>query len=319
MNENAFEAKLVSLGCDGLHSQGIDIVEINLGRRCNLACTHCHLSCSPDRSEMMSRDVMDQALQAVAQSGCSKVDITGGAPEMHPRLRSLIRELKSMGKTVQLRTNLTALLGPSANGLIDFLRENEVQLVASLPCYTAENVDSQRGDGVYEKCVATIKCLNEAGYATDARLPLDLVYNPSAAVLPGAQDALETDYKRELAERHGIKFSNLLVITNMPIGRFQQTLDAEGTAEEYMRTLSDAFNPEAVKAVMCRHQVSIDWDGTLYDCDFNLALGLAVNHDTPSKITEFSPESIGRRRIVTGEHCFGCTAGAGSSCSGVLV
>ena len=318
MNDNAFEQRLTSLGSDGLHSEGIDTVQVNVGRRCNLSCTHCHLNCSPDRSEMMSRSVMDQALRVIDESSCSKVDITGGSPELHPELRPLIAELKEMGKVVQLRTNLTNLLDPSLEGLIDFLRENKIELVASLPCYTVENVDAQRGDGSYQKCIATMRCLNEVGYATEADLVLDLVYNPAGAFLPGSQDELEAAYKRELDQRFGIKFNNLLVITNMPIGRFRETLDVEGKARTYMRMLVDAFNPEALKAVMCKRQVCIDWDGTLYDCDFNLALGLSVNHDTSCKIGEFSSCRIGRRRIVTGEHCFGCTAGAGSSCGGAL-
>jgi radical SAM/Cys-rich protein len=246
------------------------------------------------------------------------VDITGGSPELNPRLRDFVAALRAAGLAVQVRTNLTALLEDGQEGTIPFFRDQEVRLVASLPCYLEENVRAQRGPSAYPRSIEAIRRLNAAGYGVDGGLQLNLVYNPAGAVLPPDQKALEEDYRRELMDRFEITFTRLLTITNMPLGRFGRQLRAEGQEEQYLGLLEEAFNPQTVDGLMCRHQISVGWDGTLYDCDFNLALRYPVNHGVPSHISRFEPALHAHRRIVTGRHCFGCTAGHGSSCGGAL-
>jgi radical SAM/Cys-rich protein len=237
---------------------------------------------------------------------------------MNPNFRRFVLALKEMGPAVQVRTNLTILLEPGMEEMAPFLRDNEVRLVASLPCYLEENVRAQRGPEVYERSVEAIRMLNGLGYGREPRLPLNLVYNPGGPKLPPPQVELEQDYRRELDERFGIFFSSLLTITNMPIGRFGAQLKSQGTRADYMNLLRESFNPSTAESIMCRRQLSVAWDGTLYDCDFNLALGMPVDHGAPNHIRNFRASDLERRRIVTGEHCFGCTAGAGSSCGGAL-
>jgi len=319
MSLNEFERKIAGMCGDGLHSQKIGTLQVNLGLRCNQQCIHCHLEASPLRTEMMGWPVMELVLEAVKISRCRLVDLTGGAPELNPHFRRFVTDLRRKGCTVQVRTNLTVLLEPGMEGLPEFFREHEAHLVASMPCYLEENVSAQRGKGVYEKSIAVIRRLNALGYGVKSSLPLNLVYNPGGAFLPPSQVSLEEDYRRELGNRFGITFTRLLTITNMALGRFQRELVRRNQEEGYLQLLREGFNSRTMEGLMCRHQISVGWDGTLYDCDFNLALGLPVNHGAPDQIHAFRPAELRKRRIVTGEHCFGCAAGAGSSCGGALV
>lgn len=316
---NDFDKEVARHDPEALRCVAIDTIQVNLGRVCDLACAHCHLDCSPKRSESMSRETMDLVLEAVGALEGALVDITGGAPEIHPEFRNFVSALRDLGREVLVRTNLTALLLPGSEGLMEFLREREVGLAASLPCYTEENVRAQRGEGVFEKCVEALERLNALGYAREGGPSLDLVYNPGGASLPGEQKTLEKDYRRELAKRHGIVFNKLLTIANMPVGRFREHLRREGREAAYMKTLVEGFNPATLRSLMCRHQICIDWDGHLYDCDFNLALGVTVDHGAPSGVAAFDHRLLEGRRVVTGSHCFACTAGHGSSCGGALL
>ncbi|MFP4381337.1 MAG: arsenosugar biosynthesis radical SAM (seleno)protein ArsS [Candidatus Sumerlaeia bacterium] len=317
--DSSFDKKMQELGLDDLRREDIKILQLNVGPRCNLACEHCHLECSPERTEMMSWDTMEQSMELAERLKPEVVDITGGAPELHPKFRDLVRGLCRAGHRVQVRTNLACLYEAGLEDMPEFWDKMGVHLVASLPCYTEENVRGQRGIGTFEKCIAMIQRLNGLGYGIDEKKPLNLVYNPGGPALPPAQDALEQDYHRELEERHHIRFSHLLTITNMPIGRFYQKLRQEGHEEEYLDLLKKSFNPSTVEGLMCRHQICVGWDGKLYDCDFNLALGLPLNHGAPNDLERLKDLTLIRNgQIVTGVHCFGCTAGSGSSCGGSL-
>jgi len=304
---------------DSLHAVGIETVQVNVGFLCNQTCAHCHVETSPSRSETMEWSTMERVAEAVDEADCRFVDVTGGAPELNPHFRPFVKTLRERGIDVQVRTNLTVLLEPVAESMPEFFRDESVRLVASMPCYLEENVRAQRGEGVYERSIEALRRLNSVGYGTDPDLPINLVYNPGGAFLPPDQSALESDYRRELAERFDIVFSHLLTITNMPIGRFQRELCRQNKDQDYMRLLHDSFNPETVDGLMCRHQVSVGWDGSMYDCDFNLVLGLPLCEGVPTHVTEFDAAAVAAREIVTGEHCFGCTAGSGSSCRGALV
>ena len=311
---NSFEKKITThLGKDGLFSDTIDVLQVNVGLKCNQRCLHCHLECSPDRPEMMDWSVMEMILKAVETSRCRLVDITGGAPELNPFLKRFVKVLADRGCSVQMRTNLTVLQEPDLVDLPVFFKEHRIQLIASLPCYTQENVCAQRGQGVFEPSIEAIRHLNSLGYGRADSLPLDLVYNPGGPFLPAPQLSLEKDYRQELAKRFGITFTRLRTITNMPLGRFRKELTRQGKIRSYMQLLRESFNPDTVPGLMCRRQVSVGWDGTLYDCDFNLAIGLPVNHGAPDHVRSFTPEALHHRRIMTGEHCFGCTSNAGSS------
>ena len=246
------------------------------------------------------------------------VDVTGGAPEMHPFFRRFVKNLRGKGVPVLVRTNLTILLQPGFETMPNFFQEQQVQLCASLPCYLEENVDQQRGVGVFEDSIKALKLLNSFGYGMEAHLPLNLVYNPVGPTLPPDQSKLETDYKNHLKSEYGIEFSNLLAIANMPIGRFRRDLKRENKLEPYNKLLRDSFNSATLDGLMCRRQINVAWDGRLYDCDFNLALNLPVGNGFPQHISDFDPVVFARRRIMTGFHCFGCTAGSGSSCGGAL-
>lgn len=307
-----------SLGRE-LQCQGVSTLQVNVGLRCNQTCSHCHLSCGPERSELMGRGVMEAVCEAADACQPELVDITGGAPELNPDLLWLVQRLRELGHPVQVRTNLTALLEPGGEGIAGFYAGSGVRLVASMPCYLEQNVRAQRGAGVYEQSVRAIKLLNRLGYGREPGLRLDLVYNPGGPALPPDQRELEADYRREFGERFGLRFNSLLTIVNMPIGRFLEALRSEGCEEAYRRSLAEEFNPATVEDLMCRHQVTVGWDGTLYDCDFNLALDRPVDAEVPGHVSSFSPQELASRRVVTGRHCFGCTAGAGSSCSGALV
>ena len=300
-----------------LHGEDLSAIQVNVGLRCNLSCSHCHLEASPRRTEVMDWPVMATVVDLARAAHCRQVDITGGAPELNPHLKRFIRALTGQGTRVQLRTNLTVLLKPGLESFPEFFHDHQVQLVASLPCYLEKNVTAQRGQGVYHRSVQAIRRLNELGYGTTPGLNLDLVYNPGGPSLPPAQAALEPDYKRELGQRFGLSFNNLLTIINMPMGRFSSRLRAQRKEHDYLDLLRRSFNGSTVPGLMCRHQVSVGWDGRLYDCDFNLALGLPV-HPLAGDLQAMDLCALSSRPIVTGSHCFGCTAGCGSSCGGAL-
>jgi len=315
--QNSFE-NLTSAGSDGLRAMGIDTVQANVGLRCNQNCSHCHLECSPNRTEQMDFQTMSAVKSVALMTGASLVDITGSAPELNPHLRRFITELHDAGLDVQVRTNLTVLLESSQEGMIDFMRDCGVRLVASLPCYLQENVDAQRGKNTFARSIEVICLLNRSGYGIPGGLQLNLVYNPPGASLPGDQVELEADYRSELLSRFGVSFSHLLTITNLPLGRFADMLISDGLEDKYMQLLEKSFNPATVENLMCRHQICVGFDGRLFDCDFNLALNLTIDHGVPNHISNFDPAILRCRRIVTGKHCLGCTAGHGSSCSGAL-
>ncbi len=261
---------------------------------------------------------MQAVLRAAAVAGAGTLDITGGAPEMHPHFRRFVAAAAEQSLAVIVRTNLTILLEPGYEDLFGFFRDRNVHLIASLPCYSESNVDKQRGQGTFDGSIETIRRLNAVGYGVERGFPLDLVYNPIGASLPPKQLALEQDYRRELRARFGIEFTRLLTITNLPIGRYLHDLARAGKDAQYLELLRNSFNPQTLDGLMCRHQLHVGWDGTLFDCDFNFALHLPVNSTTCNHISQFDPGEHMRRRIATGEHCFGCTAGSGSSCGGAL-
>jgi radical SAM/Cys-rich protein len=314
----SFHRVVVETTGSPLRPASLDTIQVNIGLACNLACLHCHVESSPKRTESMSRETMAQVLAAVRASGASVVDITGGAPEMHPDFRWFVNEALSTGARVIVRTNLTILLEPGYADLPGWFAARRVHLVASLPCYTQTNVDAQRGRGTFEGSIEAMRRLNVAGYGVSADLPLDLVYNPGGTGLPGPQALLEADYRARLADDWGVAFSRLLTITNMPIGRFARDLERDQELRPYVETLAHAFNAATVAGLMCRHQVHVAWDGRLHDCDFNYALGMGTDASGGTHIGEFDPARFLARRIATADHCFGCTAGAGSSCGGAL-
>lgn len=301
-----------------LRPASIGTVQVNIGLACNLACLHCHVESGPKRTEAMTRETMESVLAAVRASGARLVDITGGAPEMHPGFRWFVEAALATGAGVLVRTNLTILLEPGYTDLPAWFASRRVHLVASLPCYTQSNVDAQRGRGTFDASIAALRALNAVGYGGHPSLPLDLVYNPGGASLPGPQAALDADYRRRLSEDFGIVFTRLLTITNMPIGRFARDLARTAALDPYVATLVHAFNPATVAGLMCRHQLHVAWDGRVYDCDFNYAEGLGAGPDGRMHVRDFVPAAFLARQIVTEDHCFGCTAGAGSSCGGAL-
>ncbi|MCW5977187.1 MAG: arsenosugar biosynthesis radical SAM protein ArsS [Bryobacteraceae bacterium] len=304
----------------GLHpllATGIQVFQLNVGKLCNQTCRHCHVDAGPDRREIMSRETAELCMKKLAPTDIPVVDITGGAPELNPNFRWIVDEAKRQGRRVMDRCNLTVLLLPSQADLAEFLAARQVEVVASLPHYSAERTDAQRGENVFEKSIQALRLLNGLGYgAPDGALQLNLVYNPTGAFLPPAQHAVEADFRRELRRRHGVEFNRLYTIANMPISRFLEFLLRTGNYDGYMQRLIQAYNPRAAAAVMCRYTLSIGWDGVLYDCDFNQMIELTVNHGAPTHIRDFDLAVLARRRIVTGQHCYGCTAGAGSSCGG---
>lgn len=315
---NRFENRIEPIVGEGLYSEGIRILQVNLGLRCNQVCAHCHLDASPDRREAMGWATMEHVIDVARSIQPETVDLTGGAPELNPRFKRFITALGSEGHGIQVRTNLSVMAEPGMEDLPEFLREHRVALVGSMPCYLEENVRAQRGGGVYEKSVQAIRRLNALGYGSGSGPVLNLVYNPGGAFLPAEQARLESDYRSELAQRFGIAFTRLLTITNMPVGRFLAQLRKANEERKYIALLRESFNPNTLQGLMCRHQISIGWDGRVFDCDFNLALGMSVNHGAPDHIDHFDASALKKRRIVTGDHCFGCTAGCGSSCRGAL-
>jgi len=316
----SFDAHLQANGLDALRREPAAILQVNVGLYCNQACSHCHVESSPLRTEMLSDQVAERIVQLVrASPGVSTVDLTGGAPEINNCFRYLVEECRGMGLEVIDRCNLTVLQEPDQDDLDRFLANHGVHVVASLPCYSASNVDQQRGYGVFERSIDGIRKLNEMGYGKEGTgLVLDLVYNPVGAFLPPSQSALESAYKQELLDAYGIVFNNLITITNMPIKRFADYLHQKGEMQSYMQLLLDNFNVKAVHGVMCKDLVSVGWDGQIYDCDFNQQLGMGMQ----GRKTVFDIDSLDEltgQRIRTGNHCFGCTAGQGSSCSGATL
>lgn len=298
----------------------LEILQINVGKLCDLACHHCHVEAGPKRTEIMQRDTVERILELLAAApGIHTLDITGGAPEMNPHFRVLVREARKLGKTVMDRCNLTVLFRPGQEDTARFLAREGVTVVASLPCYTKANVEKQRGLHVFNPSIEALQLLNALGYGQpDAGLELNLVYNPLGPALPPDQAALEATYREQLASHFGIVFDHLFTITNMPIKRFLHQLEHAGEYGYYMQTLLDAFNPQAARGVMCRNLLSVGWDGQLYDCDFNQALELPLGGKRCSLWDIDSLEQIEVGRIAFREHCYGCTAGAGSSCGGAL-
>ncbi|UCH82822.1 MAG: arsenosugar biosynthesis radical SAM protein ArsS [Candidatus Latescibacterota bacterium] len=316
---NDFDRRIREAKGGDLESAGITTIQVNVGLKCNQQCGHCHVAASPKRKESMSWDTMKLIIGAAEKIDCRLVDITGGAPELNPHFRRFVEAVDRLQIPVMVRTNLTVLLAPEMETMPQFYRNHNVQLVASLPCYLEENVDRQRGSGVYRKSIEAIRLLNANGYGRDENLRLSLVYNPVGPHLPPNQTTLEADYRRELKNRFDIDFTNLITITNMPIGRYIGDLRKQNKLDDYMQLLKNAFNPATIDGLMCRHQINVDWAGNIYDCDFNLALNMCVDHGAPTHIRDFDPRAHANRRIVTGNHCFGCTAGCGSSCGGALV
>lgn len=301
-----------------LTASRLEIFQVNLGKLCNMTCRHCHVDAGPDRTDaMMSDAVFEATLAAMQRSSAHTVDITGGAPELHPRFRDLVDAAVAAGKHVMDRCNLTILLLPRSAGLIEWFAERGVEVVASLPHYRKLNTDAQRGDGVYERSIEALRRLNAAGYGNgDARRRLTLVSNPAGAFLGASQATLEREWHEALARNHGVRFDRLFVLNNMPISRFLEWLESSGNLQAYLERLVNAFNPAAVAGVMCRNTLSIGWDGKLYDCDFNQMLELELDARAGGDIAHFDETAWLQRRIVTARHCFGCTAGAGSSCGG---
>jgi radical SAM/Cys-rich protein len=316
----AFDDAVASAGFGPLRTTGVSVLQMNVGRRCNQACRHCHVDAGPDRTEVMTPDVVDACLRLVESNAIPTVDITGGAPELHPLFRDIVGRARAAGAHVMDRCNLTITRLPNYADLPEFLASNQVEVVASLPSFAARQTDAQRGEGVFESSIAALRRFNEVGYGSDgSRLVLNLVTNPVGAFLPASQRALEADWKRELHRRYGIVFNRLFTITNMPINRYLQYLLDSGNLQSYMEKLVSAFNPAAVDGLMCRYTLSVGWDGRLYDCDFNQMIDLGTAAETPQTIFDATIPALTGRRIVVGPHCFGCTAGAGSSCGGATV
>jgi len=315
--KNEFEQHIFDVTHNRLQCLDLQTIQINLGFKCNQTCEHCHVKASPTRTEQMNWATMETILSVTSKLSPVFIDITGGAPELHPHIEKFLRCLVEQHHRVQLRTNLTILLDPRYKHFPKLYKELGIELVASLPCYLEEEVRLQRGKGVFEKSIEALKVLNKIGYGTTPNLPLTLVFNPLEPVLPPEQKTLENDYRKYLTDPYDIKFTRLITLTNMPLGRFLDVLKEK--KPQYMDLLKRSFNPETLPSLMCRHQINIGWDGTLYDCDFNLAACLPVTSKVPRRIQDFDQSVLSTREIMTADHCFGCTAGHGSSCGGALV
>jgi len=317
LSQSTFCQAIAPFLCEPLTCRSLDTLQVNLGRRCNHSCRHCHHQAGPDRHETMTKTTMDAILTFLPKTPVKTVDITGGAPELHPHLKDFITAIAHHGYPVNVRTNLTALSLPSSTGLPEFFKDHGVTIIASLPCYLQENTDKQRGLGVHHKSIQMLQTLNSLGYGIDPDLHLCLVYNPGGPYLPTSQHDLEAIYRKELHERHDLQFHHLLTITNMPLGNFLNDLHNTNQVQNYHNLLHTSFNPDTIPGLMCQNQITIGWDGRLYDCDFNLAANLPIhNHKTihTATLSDLLP-----RPVVTGDHCFACTAGHGSSCQGALV
>ena len=300
----------------------LETLQVNLGYKCNQSCLHCHVAAGPNRTEMMDADTIEKVLAVLARQNIQTLDLTGGAPELHSGFRSLVLRARALGVRVIDRCNLTILSEPGQEGLAAFLAEQQVEVTASLPCYSPANVDRQRGDGVFERSIAGLRQLNALGYGQASRpeLVLNLVYNPQGPSLPPSQVALQADYKRELLAHFGIRFNHLFALTNMPVQRFGSTLVSKGQWASYMQLLRGAYRPDNLDTVMCRTLISVDWQGQLYDCDFNQMLGMPTpgSGPRPARIEDLLAQDVAGQPIATADHCYGCTAGQGSSCGGAL-
>lgn len=316
-----FSEKLKAQGLYPLRAQGVHTLQVNVGKMCNQTCSHCHVDAGPDRTEIMTRETMGQILEVLKHESIATVDITGGAPEMNPNFRWFVEELSKLRKGIIVRCNLTILFaGQAYRDLPQFFAEHHVHVVSSLPCYSKKNTDAQRGVGVFDKSIQALLRLNDVGYGkTGTGLELDLVYNPNGAFLPGPQAALENDYKRELRELFGIEFNHLFAITNLPVSRFLDFLLESKGLDAYLDKLVQAYQPKAAEGVMCRSLISVGWDGKLYDCDFNQMLEMEVSTTDSRHIRDFDLAELSQRTIRVNQHCYGCTAGQGSSCGGKTV
>jgi len=321
MTENLFARALQQHGLALRHTR-TEVLQINVGKLCNLTCVHCHVNAGPKRKEIMTRATMDQVIDWLAKTDIPTVDITGGAPEMVPDFKYLVERLRALRPRRHIidRCNLTILLEPGYEDYALFLAQHEVEIIASMPCYSAKNVNEQRGEGVFDASIKALQLLNSLGYGIRRELSLHLVYNPNGAFLPGPQEELEADYKRELKEHFGIVFNKLYTITNLPIARFASYLKNNNLLADYMALLNEAFNPATVNGLMCRNTISVSWQGEVFDCDFNQMLRMRWCDDDHSlHLWDVDPARVEHREILTGDHCFGCTAGAGSSCGGAVV
>ncbi len=316
-----FQQKLVESSLFPLMPTGVEIFQVNVGKMCNQVCKHCHVDAGPDRKEIMTRETMMLCLDALMQNpSLQTVDLTGGAPEMNPDFRWFVEEITKLKRHVIVRCNLTIILANKKyHDLPTFFKRHNVEVVSSLPFYTQDRTDRQRGDGVFEDSIKALQMLNEVGYGKeDTKLILNLVYNPAGAFMPPPQESLQKEYKQALMEHYGIEFNNLFAITNLPISRYLDYLLTSGNYEKYMEKLVTAFNPTAAANVMCRNTISIGWDGYLYDCDFNQMLELKVDCTNSKHISQFNIDELSKRSVIIGQHCYGCTAGAGSSCGGAV-
>jgi radical SAM/Cys-rich protein len=318
---NRFAQKLAEHSLPLRHAK-TEVLQINVGKLCNLTCVHCHVNAGPKRKEIMTRETVDRVVDWLAETDIPTVDLTGGAPEMIPDFRYFVERVKSLTppRHVMDRCNLTILLEPGYDGYAEFLAEHQVEIVASMPCYSPDNVNAQRGDGVFDASIKALQLLNSLGYGTDPKLPLHLVYNPNGAFLPGPQVELEADYKQELKKHFGIVFNSLFTITNLPVSRFASYLKNNNKLDEYMQLLIENFNGSTVNGLMCRNTINVSWTGDVYDCDFNQMLKMQWRDgDRRLQLWDIDPAEVENREILTADHCFGCTAGAGSSCGGALV
>ena len=313
---NRFGAMFDKHGLAPLRRAPLRELQVNVGWLCNQACNHCHVDAGPKRTEIMSRDTIDHIIDWIRKHNIRSVDITGGAPEMNPDFRYFVESLIESGIAITSRCNLTVLEEAGQEDTAQWYAQQGVRLVCSLPCYTQHNVDTQRGKGVFEKSIRALLKLNKLGYGDS--LQLDLMYNPGGAFLPPAQSKLEADYKKQLQDNFGIRFSNLLVLSNLPISRFSHYLERKGETESYYQLLEDNFNPDTVDSLMCRHLISVDWEGRIYDCDFNQVLRLPTSYGSQARLWDIDPEALNSQCISIDSHCLGCTAGAGSSCGGEL-
>jgi len=313
-----FDAALAAADRPPLRALGVEVLQVNVGKRCNQTCSHCHVDAGPERTESMSHATAAACIDVLRRHPIPTLDITGGAPELSPEFEYLVREARALGRHVIDRCNLTILLTKPHAHLIEFLAEHQVEVVCSLPHYRQLGTDRQRGAGVYDASIEALRRLNAVGYGRDPRLALTIVTNPVGAFLPAGQTSLEAEWKAALARDHGLVFGQLHTITNMPISRYLEWLETSGNLRRYMQRLVDAFNPVAADGVMCRTMVSVGWDGRLFDCDFNQMLEMPVHREASQRIETFDLARLAERRIETARHCFGCTAGAGSSCGGQL-
>jgi radical SAM/Cys-rich protein len=314
----SFEEKIAQFGYLNLKPTGIDILQVNVGKMCNQTCNHCHVDAGPDRKEIMIQETLQLCLDAVDKGNIKVVDITGGAPEMNPHFRWFVEELSDRKVNVMVRSNLTIILAnPKYNDLPEFFKKHKVEVISSLPHFSKLRTDAQRGEGVFEKSIKALQMLNSVGYGVEGSgLILNLVFNPAGALMPPSQSSLERDFKERLSRQHEVTFNSLFAITNMPISRFLDYLLNSGNYESYMEELANGFNPIAVDSLMCRNMLSVGWDGYLFDCDFNQMLDLKTND--VEHIKDFDREKLAKRLIKLDQHCYGCTAGSGSSCGGEI-